>query len=74
MKLPTVQLNIAWMWDCEECGRENFERTFLPEVDPERVAELADEIGEDSGETLLCAFPFEVVCGHCGAEFETEIG
>lgn len=73
MKLPTVQLNIAWMWDCEDCGRENFERTFVPEVNPERMAELAEEIGDD-GETMRCAFPFEVVCEHCGAEFETEIG
>tara|TARA_R110000868_G_scaffold290125_1_gene550349 strand:- start:60 stop:281 length:222 start_codon:yes stop_codon:yes gene_type:complete len=72
MKLPTVQLNIAWMWDCEDCGRENFERTFVPEVNPERMAELAEEIGDD-GETMLCAFPFEVVCEHCGSEFETEI-
>lgn len=72
--MKKTQLNIAWMWDCDKCGRENFERSFVPEVDPERVAKMAEEIDVEDGETLLCAFPFEVVCPHCGEEYETEMG
>jgi hypothetical protein len=72
-RMKKTQLNIAWMWDCDKCGEENFERGFIPEGDPERLAELAAETVDDP-DPLLVAFPFEVVCWNCGEEYETEVG
>ena len=70
--MKKIQLNIAWMWDCDNCGEENFERGFIPEGDPERLAELAEQMVSDP-EAMLVAFPFEVQCWHCGEEYETEV-
>lgn len=70
--MKKIQLNIAWMWDCDNCGEENFERSFIPEGDPERLAELAEAVTNDP-DAMLCAFPFEVKCWHCGEEYETEV-
>jgi hypothetical protein len=67
-----AQLNIAWMWDCDNCGEENFERSYSPEIDPEDLAEIAVENGHDP-DAMLCAFPFEVKCFNCGTEYDTEI-
>lgn len=71
--MKQIQLNIAWMWDCDECGEENFERSFIPESDSEDMADLLEECGQDE-KALLCAFPFEVTCQRCGETFETEMG
>lgn len=71
--MKTVHLNIAWMWDCDACGEENFERSFIPEVDPEAQKALVEECGQDE-DAILCSFPFEVECYSCGERYETEAG
>jgi hypothetical protein len=71
--MTTIQLNIAWMWDCDNCGEENFERGFIPEADPDALDEEQRDSGRGS-EAMLCAFPFEVKCWNCGTEYETEVG
>jgi hypothetical protein len=81
----TVELLPAFMWVCDSCGRDNFER--CRRVDPESIegtelfAEVAAEnaeLAEDLGESLtvggeFLAAPQRVKCGHCGAEYATEI-
>ena len=69
--MKKAQLNIAWQWDCDYCGEENFERSFIPEVDPEKLKELNEECGNNEN-TLLCSFPFEVQCYYCGEIYDTE--
>ena len=60
-----VELHQAFLWTCEECGRDNFERaiTHEPGDDDE------DEIPEGFEGVWLTA-PTEVTCKHCGEEFD----
>jgi hypothetical protein len=44
------------MWDCDECGEENFERGFIPEGDAQALEEVKRESGLEQ-ETMLCAVP-----------------
>ena len=76
-EVRTVDLVQAFMWTCDDCGRDNFERaiTLAPEsvdpndlpdsVDPEMIQEWA-EVG---GNGLLAMGPDRVQCCHCGAKF-----
>lgn len=77
----TVELLQAFLWTCDACGRDNFERAIT--VAPEAIhpSELPQGCGMDS-ETLQewlesggggdwVAAPARVKCRHCGAEFGT---
>lgn len=62
----TVELHLAYRWDCDDCGGENFERArtltreeALNEVDPEALAEFSGSDG------VFLTSPDEVVCRHC---------
>ena len=68
-----VELHQAWSWDCDSCGRENFERAL--NVDRESLSDEdrfeAEEIfGTDA---VLVSAPTSVICRHCSAEFDTDI-
>lgn len=39
--MSTVELHVAWCWDCDECGSENFERAV--EGDAHEAAMMIDE-------------------------------
>lgn len=68
-----VELRPAFVWDCPECGREHFARAVVPEMSPEREAEMRNEYGIESwveGDFLLA--PDRVTCPHCEIEFETK--
>jgi len=83
--LRTVELVQAFLWTCDDCGRDNFERAVL--LDPEsvegseaaeftdsavaEVGEAADVLGIQVGGDWVMA-PSHVRCTHCGAEFDTE--
>lgn len=72
-----VELKPVWSWDCEECGRENFARSFTTEMHVDEVREMMSEENEDEDdEDIICGIliehiPDEVTCKHCGAMFET---
>ena len=68
-----VELHLAWMWDCEDCGRENFIRAVemsKEEIREEIESELEDE-DIDNIDSVVDA-PEMVKCQFCGKEFETE--
>lgn len=71
---PTsVELHPAHVWDCENCGLENFCRSVRPSLTEEEVEELRDEHGIqpfDTGEFLTA--PNVVICRYCGHKFETQ--
>jgi len=70
-----VELLPAWMWTCDECGRDNFERITVVDVSPEDATEFCRSQGIDESEFEpgeLASAPMEVTCTHCGAEFETD--
>lgn len=70
-----VELNPAYVWDCDECGLENFTRARRFEASPEELQEMRDEHGVeawDEGEFLVA--PRAVKCGHCGTTYDTDVG
>jgi hypothetical protein len=70
MQEKTVVLRPAYAWDCEECGRENFERGVVPEFSAEDLTSLREEHGVESWELGdFVMMPEMVTCGHCGARF-----
>ncbi|MFZ5831957.1 MAG: hypothetical protein ACOY3P_17880 [Planctomycetota bacterium] len=68
----TVELRPAYVWDCQECGREVFERGVVCEADAESEAEMREEHGiEPWEEGAWIMMPETVACPHCGATFAT---
>lgn len=75
-----VELSLAWVWDCDTCGRENFCRAEIATREEvvtaieEQLAEDGDELDPDLVDEIPeCGLkPFEVTCKHCGAKFEVE--
>ena len=68
VKAHRVEMRLAYVWDCEECGRENFERAVVYELSPEEKKELegAGEIPETGN---WMSHPEHVTCKHCQSEF-----
>ncbi len=68
-----AELHLAFMWDCHNCGRENFVRAMVPTLSDAELAELRDEHGIQpwqSGDFTTA--PGKVTCAHCAAEFVTD--
>lgn len=69
-----VELHHAFVWDCDECGRENFCNGLDPELTAEEIEELKEihgiEPSELGGKFLLA--PATVICKYCKTEFETD--
>lgn len=83
--MRTVELVQAFVWTCDECGRDQFERALR--IEPESieasavatfVQEAIDQIGEISDALGLefsndwTVAPKEVECKNCGSKFVTE--
>lgn len=68
---PLIELRTCYVFDCEECGRENLVRPIAVEMTDEIVAELVelDEYDHEPGHWVR--MPETVACGHCGARFST---
>lgn len=60
-----VELHQAYMWTCEACGRDNFERAI--ELSPEQVAGM--DLPYQASEGTWLTSPSEVTC-QCGQTFE----
>lgn len=74
--MSTVELHTAFMWDCPECGRENFTRAIACEMTPDELAEAeaaleSEGIGMEVGGGFVAA-PKEVTCQFCNQSFDTE--
>lgn len=67
-----VTMRPAYAWDCEECGRENFERGLLRDLSEDDLCELREEHGIQPWEAGdFVVMPESVKCPHCGAVFQT---
>lgn len=81
MNASKARLLTAYVWDCDKCGAENFERAI--------TADLGDEDREDAfrrfhdlgqwaplpdgwREFEMVTRPDSVTCGECGTEFDAE--
>lgn len=81
MAKTKVELQHAWEWICEDCGRNNFSSAVVAEMPPEErlqfakdqgmVDEFATEVPEELRDGDFMTMPTEVTCSHCGSEFET---
>lgn len=67
-----VELHPAFVWDCDNCGRENFVRSIVGEFDEETMREMREEHGiteYECGEWHTA--PRSVKCRYCGSAFAT---
>ena len=83
----SVELHGAFVWDCEECGRENYERAIEGSVDEAALLSDAnqisgrliapefdsDELGPEILVQCVVIAPKQVRCKHCGNSFATAI-
>lgn len=69
-----IELHPAFVWDCDECGRQNFERAIIPpfqsKADEEYVRQILDITPEEGFPVMA---PFNVSCRKCEARFETDV-
>jgi len=85
-KAEVVELRPAHEWTCPECGRDQFERCYVPDFAEEELAELNEAIHEGSeddyteqydddmrnGGGVLVFCPSSVVCKFCERRFDSE--
>ena len=82
MRLASVELHQAFVWTCDDCGRDNFERSVVYEPlasEKDEHLRLLHGLGADESipETLDCDLvtaPDRVACSHCGARFDVDFG
>lgn len=89
MSHSKVELANAFVWTCDACGLDNFERAIrlepelmetpamshLTDATREDIAEVTD-VMEDAGIDFdgdWLVAPKAVVCKHCWSKFETDI-
>jgi len=75
-----VELAPAYVWDCDNCGRENFQRAISVRLDPkcEHDAEMIREMSGLEADTeipehlflSMTTRPNRVTCKHCETQFE----
>lgn len=64
-----VELSPAYMWDCPNCGRENFQRSVLLAMTDEDRLEMdlaPNEVGSWQ------SYPNIVVCRFCEQQYQTK--
>ena len=69
--MGSVELHHAFMWICDECGRENFERAFSPSMSDEQRESLRVHLGVQRIGSVFAA-PTVVQCKYCGEVFSVE--
>lgn len=67
----TVEIRLAFTWDCPECGTEQLERATNIE-DPERFKEIRESTGGGDGPGIAIAVTSRVACKDCGRVFKAE--
>lgn len=70
-----VELHTALMFDCPECGLENFVRLAHPTLDDAEIDEMCEERGiPNDGNWMFAIHPEEVTCQFCKKTFPTIVG
>jgi hypothetical protein len=74
-------LSPAYVWDCDNCGRENWQRSItnvLDPDDPDDAEMIRGMTGREDGEEIdpdevysIQTSPTNVTCKWCGSEYET---
>lgn len=69
-----VELHCAYVWTCEECGRDSFVRAVIVEMSEEDARGMMEAHGgepDDWKTGMLMTRPDEVTCDHCGLAYPT---
>lgn len=79
--MQEVELHQAWLWTCENCGRDNFARSITVEFDSVEEKEEAfravyhldpfEELPESWDQCDCVTCPERVECDFCEAVFKT---
>jgi transcription elongation factor Elf1 len=69
MPNKSVEVRLAFAFDCPECGQENFARSVFHEFSQDEQAEMADELGERPQTGKWITNPEHVICSKCGSQF-----
>lgn len=70
--MKKAELKVAYVYDCDECGTENFVRSVVYEFDDETAGEMKVDYGiEDWEEGEWCSIPDEVQCKFCKTKYKT---
>ncbi len=73
--MASVGLHPAFIWDCDDCGRENIARSILGQFDEDELEEMREEFGIQPWEAgQWYSQPETVRCAFCGSGFEVESG
>jgi len=67
--MKTVEVQLAFSFQCPECGRENFVRSVMHEFTPDEQKEMAEDLGEKPQTGHWLTHPEHVLCGKCGSQF-----
>jgi hypothetical protein len=75
-----VQMNPAYCWTCDECGRDNFVRAVRADISEEESLDKLRKMGQlqpyeelpEGVEGDWITYPDHVKCNHCEAEFDSE--
>lgn len=66
-----VRLNPAYIFTCDECGRDSFVAGMIPEYGEEFEQDVREELGVPEDATgIFVGMPASVKCPHCNTEFE----
>lgn len=67
--MTTVEVRLAYAFDCSACNRESFAASVLHEFSPDERVDVADQIGATPQTGEWVTHPDTVHCQHCGTEF-----
>lgn len=70
MTSDPVELIPAYVYDCPECGRENFVRGVVVDLPPDEMTRMREEFGyEPWDDGLFLTIPNTVTCKWCASVF-----
>jgi transcription elongation factor Elf1 len=65
----TVEVRLAFAFDCPNCGKENFVSSVMHEFTREEQEEMTPELGERPQTGKWVTHPERVTCQACNHEF-----
>ena len=70
--MESVELRLAFEWTCDACGRDQFSRAVIVELDPEEVVSIRERHGMVAGEGFhFITKPETVQCKDCKRIYRT---
>jgi hypothetical protein len=68
--MKTVELHLAYFWQCDDCGQENFCRSVVAQMSAEDRADMAEQGFAPGVAGDWQTRPDVVCCSLCGEKFK----